>query len=162
VPLTDQMQERLESLKVGVVSGSVTLVIWAAIALATNGLHPHDRTGFLLAAGIAGFSGLLFGVTYRYVIRHDRNPHLKSGAVGAFALVRGLAQIEPLARSWPLPWLLLLLLLGQNLAMFTGARWVLDWGRDRGWLSRFPMVTPPLMPLKETDASIETSVDSQT
>ena len=150
------MQERLESLKAGVVSGSVTTTLWIAIALAAGPRLDLDRPGLLLAAGIAGFSGFLFGVTYRYVIRHDRNPHLKSGAVGAFALVRGLAQIEPLLRRASIPWELILILLGQNMVMFTVARWVLDGLSDRGWLNRFPTVP------KKTDAPLETSVHSQT
>jgi hypothetical protein len=120
----------------------------------------------LLAAGIAGGSGLLFGLTYRYVIRHDRNPHLKSGAVGAFALVRGFAQAEPLLLSAPMQWQLLLFLLGQNFLMFTLARWLLDQAYDRGWLRRFPMtpmttdaaINPELIPHVNTDASTETSL----
>ncbi len=150
------MPERVESLKAGVVSGSTAAALWSAIALAAGPRLDLDRPGLLLAAGIAGFSGFLFGVTYRYVIRHDRNPHLKSGAVGAFALVRGLAQIEPLLRQESIPWELIVILLGQNMVMFTVARWVLDGASDRGWLSRFPMVP------KKTDAPLETSINSQT
>jgi hypothetical protein len=150
------MQERLESLKAGIVSGIVTTTIWIASALAAGPRLGLDRPGLFLAAGIAGFSGFLFGVTYRYVIRHDRNPHLQSGAVGAFALVRGLAQIEPLLRQESIPWELALILLGQNMVMFTVARWGLDGLSDRGWLSRFPMLP------KKTDAPLETSVHSQT
>ena len=37
---------------------------------------------------------LLFGVTYRYIIRSDKNPQLKAGGILAFGLVRGLTQIE--------------------------------------------------------------------
>jgi hypothetical protein len=40
---------------------------------------------------IGAVSGFLFGVTYRYIIRSDRNSHLNDGAVLAFGLVRGLA-----------------------------------------------------------------------
>jgi hypothetical protein len=154
------MQERVESLKAGIVSGTVTAALWSAIALVAGPRLGLDRPGLLLAVGIAGFSGLLFGVTYRYVIRHDRNPHLKSGAVGAFALVRGLAQVEPMLRQSPLPWELILLLLAQNWVMFSGARWLLDGLSDRGWLSRFPM--SPTLPPKKTDAPLETSVHTQT
>jgi hypothetical protein len=39
-------------------------------------------------------SGFLFGVTYRYVVRNDDNPHLKDGTVAAFALVRGLVPLQ--------------------------------------------------------------------
>lgn len=47
-----------------------------------------------MSGAIAFFSGLLFGVTYRYLIRSDKNPQLKAGGVLAFGLVRGLTQIE--------------------------------------------------------------------
>ncbi|MHC5829829.1 MAG: hypothetical protein ACYT04_81365, partial [Nostoc sp.] len=47
-----------------------------------------------VSGAIAFFSGLLFGVTYRYIIRSDKNPQLKAGGVLAFGLVRGLTQIE--------------------------------------------------------------------
>jgi hypothetical protein len=43
---------------------------------------------------IAALSGFLFGVTCRYAIRQDENPHLSSGVVLAFGLVRGLAQVN--------------------------------------------------------------------
>lgn len=49
---------------------------------------------FLIEGGIAWISGFLFGVTYRYIIRSDRNSHLNDGAVLAFGLVRGLALLE--------------------------------------------------------------------
>jgi hypothetical protein len=48
----------------------------------------------LLSGIILGFSGFLFGVTYRYIIRVDTNPHLKTGGILVFGLVRGLTQIE--------------------------------------------------------------------
>jgi hypothetical protein len=47
-----------------------------------------------VSGAIATFSGLLFGVTYRYIIRSDKNPQLKAGGVLAFGLVRGLTQME--------------------------------------------------------------------
>jgi hypothetical protein len=46
--------------------------------------------GTLLSQGGIVLSCLLFGVTYRYIIRRDLgNLQLKSGAVAAFGLVRG-------------------------------------------------------------------------
>ncbi|WP_414153323.1 hypothetical protein [Nostoc commune] len=47
-----------------------------------------------VSGAVASFTGLLFGVTYRYIIRSDKNPQLKAGGVLAFGLVRGLTQIE--------------------------------------------------------------------
>ena len=97
------------------------------------------------AAGIA-VSGFLFGMTYRYVIRDDRNPHLKSGAVLAFGLVRAIPQIEPgishilgsipnipnLQDVWPLAILGL-----ESLILFAAARIVLDWAIERNWVKPF-------------------------
>jgi hypothetical protein len=143
-----QWVERLESLKGGAIGGISSGLIWGALEW---GLSPW-RGGSswpvgLLGCAIAGLTGFLFGVTYRYVIRDDRNPHLKAGAVGAFALTRGLAQVEPrlVEQVTLLPtgkfslaaWALMLLLLGQNLVMLTIARWVLDFALARGWLKRF-------------------------
>ena len=78
--------ERLESLKI---AGS------AGIA-GTLGDIP-----FLISSGIV--SGLdykelytapiiyaLFGLVYRYSIRHDSNPNLKQGVIGAFALTKAI------------------------------------------------------------------------
>jgi hypothetical protein len=109
------MQERLESLKAGVIGslsvGSAFLVTTVVNGLLLNQYFPilsinqgslidlqiinsPINLQFMLSAVIAGFSGFLFGVTYRYIIRLDKNSHLKSGAVFAFGLVRGLTQIE--------------------------------------------------------------------
>jgi hypothetical protein len=50
--------------------------------------------GYGMDVAIAAFSGFLFGVTCRYAIRKDENPHLSSGVVLAFGLIRGLAQVN--------------------------------------------------------------------
>jgi hypothetical protein len=116
--VADLRAERLASLKVGFVSGGT-------IALA----------GLLLA----GFSGFLFGITYRHIIRHDRDAHLQSGAVGAFGLVRGLAMLPvPQWERWE-PWLVAGLTLGESLLLFSLGRWMLDWCLAQGWVQRFPI-----------------------
>ncbi len=48
----------------------------------------------LVKLGMMGFSGFLFAVTYRYIVRGDRNSHLKSGAILAFACIRSFATID--------------------------------------------------------------------
>jgi hypothetical protein len=48
----------------------------------------------LVKLGMIGFSGFLFAVTYRYIVRGDRNAHLKSGAILAFACIRSFATID--------------------------------------------------------------------
>lgn len=94
-------EERIESLKAGVVGGlsfclAYGLTLWAN-ALNLDLLIPLHMSGEIdewLRWGGAWASGFLFGVTYRYIVRNDRNPHLKGGAVAAFAIVRGVAPIE--------------------------------------------------------------------
>jgi hypothetical protein len=90
--------ERLESVKAGSIaalsaSGLDSLVTLAASRLPI-GLFPLDRLAVAHVV-ITGFSGFLFGVTYRYVVRTDRNVHLGQGAILAFGLVRGLSILEP-------------------------------------------------------------------
>jgi hypothetical protein len=100
------MAERLESLKAGVI-GSISLglaflstslinVLWLDKYFHLVGYNTISIVNLhmLLSGVIAGFSGFLFGVTYRYIIRVDTNPHLKTGGIWAFGLVRGLTQIE--------------------------------------------------------------------
>jgi hypothetical protein len=112
--------ERIESVKAGIV-GAGAFTVAELVCLVAQGLvislvinfmpelHPELHTdsevinwtwrielGLELAIELAigAVSGFLFGVTYRYVIRSDRNSHLKDGAVLAFGLVRGLAVVE--------------------------------------------------------------------
>jgi hypothetical protein len=92
--------DRLESLKSGMVAGSMAAGTEGSIQLiqgisnlggsASYGLD----FGFGVDVAIAALSGFLFGVTCRYAIRQDANPHLSSGVVLAFGLVRGLAQVN--------------------------------------------------------------------
>ncbi len=92
-------QERLESIKAGILSG----LILAVIAFLGSLINPEFMRipTIALEVGVAGFSGGLFGITYRHLVSQTlvsqdqaQNEHLKSGAIGAFALVRGLAQAE--------------------------------------------------------------------
>jgi hypothetical protein len=88
--------ERIESLKAAVLAGSAL----ATIALLGTVINPEfmKLPTIALEVSIAGFSGGLFGITYRHLVSQTQataqNEHLKSGAIGAFALVRGLAQAE--------------------------------------------------------------------
>jgi hypothetical protein len=98
------LEERLESLKAGLITGvmaaiaegffqSLQVYVWPK-------LETIEIVGLLFAPAfwgdlaIAGLSGFLFGVTCRYAIRQDNNPHLSSGVILAFGLVRGLAQVQ--------------------------------------------------------------------
>ncbi|MEH1838677.1 MAG: hypothetical protein V7L20_07885 [Nostoc sp.] len=99
------MAERIESLKAGIIEGlSVYFAFAIASLLNTLVLAKHFQTLTCLqndldwhlwvSGAVASFTGFLFGVTYRYIIRSDKNPQLKAGGVLAFGLVRGLTQIE--------------------------------------------------------------------
>jgi hypothetical protein len=88
--------ERLESIKAAVLSGTAL----GTIAFLGSLINPEfmQIPTIALEVGIAGFSGGLFGITYRHLVSQSsgqpQDEHLKSGAIGAFALVRGLAQAE--------------------------------------------------------------------
>ena len=98
--------ERVESLKAGSVAALSCLLGFGAIAL-VNSLILANRWDFLASlrvrevdlnfafrGSIALLGGFLFGVTYRYAIRRDTNPQLKSGVVLAFGLVRAFGQLD--------------------------------------------------------------------
>jgi hypothetical protein len=101
---TLSLTERLESLKAGVIAGGMAAFAeglfqvgqgqWLANVGLLGSAAPHFDGLFAGYLAIAGLSGFLFGVTCRYAIREDHNPHLSSGVVLAFGLVRGLAQVN--------------------------------------------------------------------
>ena len=134
--------ERIESVKAGIV-GAVSFTIaeltiaiaigWAdSIVKEYNFAQTTAIPELLLQLAIGAVSGFLFGVTYRYVIRDDRNFHLNDGAVLAFGLVRGLALIEKNLASNLVPNLVFIelllpfLLIIQSIVCFAIARSVLD------------------------------------
>ncbi len=102
----DLIAERLESLKAAII-GALNLFLTFAITSLINNLvlaryfttlsslqvEPLSLH-FFMSAGIAAFCGFLFGVTYRYIIREDKNPQLKAGGVFAFGGLRGLTQLD--------------------------------------------------------------------
>ena len=139
--LTSEMsvaEARLESIKSGAISaGIVSLVAVAAMIGATlSDLPlplPDSLLGWLVNVAVAMASGFFFGVTYRYIVRQDDNLHLGGGAVGAFALVRSLAQLEA---AWDDTYALLswLLITGESFLWFVTARYTLDWCLRKRWL----------------------------
>lgn len=130
--------ERVESLKAGTLAAIAGAIAFSVMLVIQHGLigESSDSWVELGKVAIAGFSGFLFGVTYRYIIRQDANPHLKSGAILAFGLVRGLA---PLEISWEMlqHWLIFGLGIGESIAIFAVAAAVLDWGMSQNWLKPF-------------------------
>ncbi|MBE9230653.1 hypothetical protein IQ231_02825 [Cuspidothrix issatschenkoi LEGE 03284] len=142
------MAERLESLKAGVI-GSISLglaflvttlfnIFWLEkyFPILNNTQIAAINIEMLLSGIIAGFSGFLFGVTYRYIIRIDTNPHLKTGGIWAFGLVRGLTQIET---GWVLNNSILpfLILAGESILWFALAAIALDTAISKKWLKPF-------------------------
>ncbi|MBD1214907.1 MAG: hypothetical protein H9534_19745 [Dolichospermum circinale Clear-D4] len=142
------MTERLESLKAGVI-GSISLglaflstslinVLWLDkyYHLVNYNTINIVNLQVILSGIIVGFSGFLFGVTYRYIIRVDTNPHLKTGGILAFGLVRGLTQIEV---GWNInnPVLPFLILAAESILWFALAAFALDAAILRKWLKPF-------------------------
>ena len=145
-PSKSSWAERWQSLKAGGLGAIAAALIFGMILQLNSWLTAQfpDLSGLLtvrsglmviVSGAIAKFSGFLFAVTYRYVVRQDHNPHLRSGAVGAFGLVRGLALAE---MSWQtVSPLVLGVFLLESFALFGGIRIVLDWALVRGWLTPF-------------------------
>ena len=125
--------ERIESVKAGIVGAGAFVVGESAFELVKslfniivlqNVIRFSIDWTWSIELGIGAVSGFLFGVTYRYVIRADRNSHLNDGAVLAFGLVRGLALIEKnliLSELLSLSGLVL-----QSIICFAIARFILD------------------------------------
>ena len=154
--------ERVESLKAGAVAALSCLCGFGTIAL-VNTLILAQRWDFLaglqvreldLNFGLRGLmallGGFLFGVTYRYAIRRDTNPQLKSGVVLAFGLVRAFGQLDAglsfEAGKMPgLQELLPFAVVGvESVVLFAIAGLVLDWAilfegcaNGRSWIQPF-------------------------
>jgi phosphate/sulfate permease len=144
------MAERLESLKAAVIGG---FFVFSGLAIASLlntlvlakyfpilvTLQSHVNWHLWLSAGVATFTGFLFGVTYRYIIRSDNNPQLKSGGVLAFGLVRGLAQIElgwnSVSTIWPF-----LVLAAESVLSFAIAAIALDIAMQLNWVKPFSSI----------------------
>ncbi len=144
------MAERLESLKAGIIGGlSVCFAFALSIVLNTFVLAKYFQTLTCLqndldwhlwvSGAVASFTGLLFGVTYRYIIRSDKNPQLKAGGVLAFGLVRGLTQIELGWNShstiWPF-----LVLAGESVLWFALAAIALNVAIQLRWVKPFSSI----------------------
>lgn len=108
--------ERIESVKAGILAAAVFGLMDGVAILVNYSLRNTaidwqiwqitSITDLALRLAIAFMTGFLFGVTYRYIVRSDRNSHLQEGAILAFGLVRGFALIEGTTIT-PL-WLLLI------------------------------------------------------
>ncbi|MBD6616025.1 hypothetical protein FNW02_09335 [Komarekiella sp. 'clone 1'] len=142
------MAERLESLKAGIVGGLslcfafiitslVNTLVLAKYFKILASLQIDANWHWWVSCAVASFSGLLFGVTYRYIIRSDKNPQLKAGGVLAFGLVRGLTQVELglTSANKVLPCFVLAL---ESVLWFIVGAIALDTAIQLGWLKPFP------------------------
>ncbi|MBC1224950.1 hypothetical protein GNF10_00915 [Nostoc sp. UCD121] len=153
------MAERIESLKAGIVGGFSVGFAFVLFSLLNtfvlakyfqNLASLHSDINWHLwvsgafaklaaSCGIAIFSGLLFGVTYRYIIRSDKNPQLKAGGVLSFGLVRGLAQIELGLNSSITIWSFLVIA-AESLLWFAFAAIALDLAIKLRWVKPFSSI----------------------
>lgn len=136
----DSSKDRVESLKAGSLGFFIAAIaFWpfsqlnAALAGVTPILHDLTSWGQSPSLASALFASGLFAITYRYIVRTDDNPHLRSGAIGAFAFVRGGAQIEAgwveQANLEPL-----CIVVGESFLLLAIVAATLDWFMRRGWL----------------------------
>jgi hypothetical protein len=101
------LADRIESFKSGFLGAIASVFAFFAIALLhhllpkvlpklhlVNSFEIDKPLVLLVKLGMIGFSGFLFAVTYRYIVRGDRNSHLKSGAILAFACIRSFGTID--------------------------------------------------------------------
>ena len=141
------LRERIESLKAGTLA-AISFMLAYAIAISFNSfilavrfqvlarLQAAFEIDLLVKVAIALLSGFLFGVTYRYIVRSDRNSHLGDGAVLAFSLVRGFAPVEVTDNLIQNAWVLSVVGV-ESLFCFAIARLFLDFALDRYWIKPF-------------------------
>jgi hypothetical protein len=97
-------------------------------------MNIHDWRWWISGA-ISCFCGLLFGVTYRYIIRSDNNPQLKAGGVLAFGLVRGLTQVDVGLYCYSI--LPFVVLGAESIVWFAMSAIALDTAIKLGWVKTF-------------------------
>jgi hypothetical protein len=139
-------QERLESIKAAffsTVAVGITFVLLTLFnQLVASAIPPlwvlqmQGLNGQGAGSGaIALIAGYLFGMNYRYTVRTDLNPHLGSGVVMTFGLIRGLAQLDVGLMAQGVIWPFVVLAL-ESVFLFAIARLVLDLVFDLGWVRR--------------------------
>ncbi|XP_062074636.1 uncharacterized protein LOC133778657 [Humulus lupulus] len=84
-------EERLESVK----AASIAAIVGTLASLPISLTQVSTTSELILPLAITFASCALFGVTFRYTIRRDLDDvHLKTGAVAAFGVVKGLAALS--------------------------------------------------------------------
>jgi hypothetical protein len=131
--------ERIESIKAGSLGGIAAGIVYCLTIFCDVAIfhkYSHSLLSLGLEVAIAIVSGFLFGVTYRYIIRTDRNAHLNDGAVLAFGLVRGLAHVDvdefDLSQVWVDG-----LIVSKSIVMFAIARYAIDYALAASWVLPF-------------------------
>ena len=149
--------DRIESFKAGFLGAIASVFAFFAIALLhhflQNFLSVQLISSFelsspfilLIKLGMIGFSGFLFAVTYRYIVRRDRNSHLKSGAILAFACIRSFGAIDrdlPTLTLLPLVQLASVsaILLLENFAWLAIVQSLLETAIQHKWIAAFGSV----------------------
>jgi hypothetical protein len=137
--------ERIESIKAGSLGGMATGIVYG-VTIAFDVAIFHQSAHSLLSLGletaIAIVCGFLFGVTYRYIIRTDRNDHLNDGAVLAFGLVRGLALVDVSEFVLSQVWIDGLIVV-KSVVMFAIARYTIDYALKVSWVLPFIQQSQP-------------------
>ncbi|MFM7888388.1 MAG: hypothetical protein ACKPCM_17230 [Pseudanabaena sp.] len=149
------LTERLESLKAGCLGAVTSFLAFFAITLCHHFLQNHLTSVHLISnfelgtplmllikLGLIGFSGFLFAVTYRYIVRRDHNSHLKSGAILAFACIRSFATIDhELTSLIQLPLIsmsvAISILLIENIAWLVIIQSLIETAIQHKWISAF-------------------------
>ena len=142
------MAERIESLKAGIIAALWLIIAFFLTTLVNNLVLATNfeqlaslatdsfNLQWLVSVGIVCFCGLLFGVTYRYIIRADKNFQLKAGGALAFGLVRGLTQVE-VGLSYSKNVLPFVVLGVESILWFGFAAFFLDTAMQLGWIKPF-------------------------
>lgn len=150
-----RQRDRLESLKAGLVAASALLPT-EVLLLSLRWFYDAQQDGtpldsghllfasvqtaypsvwhILFHLGETALAGFLFGVTYRYAIRQDTNPQLKTGTFLAFALARGLGQVDAqvqLGSDWRL-WVGVGV---ESAGLFAIATLLLNVALQKGWIA---------------------------
>ncbi|MEO1147747.1 MAG: hypothetical protein AAFY26_19365 [Cyanobacteria bacterium J06638_22] len=149
-----RQRDRLESLKAGLVAASALLptellllsLCWFhdvqqdGTPLGYGHLFASVQTAYpstwhiLFHLGETALASFLFGVTYRYAIRQDTNPQLKTGTFLAFALARGLGQVDAQVQLGS-DWRLWVGVGGESVGLFAIAALLLNVALQKGWIA---------------------------
>jgi hypothetical protein len=154
------LADRIESFKAGFLGAIASVFAFFAIALLhhllpkvlpklhlVNSFEIGKPLILLVKLGMMGFSGFLFAVTYRYIVRGDRNSHLKSGAILAFACIRSFATIDrdlPTFINLPLipVTVAIAILLLENITWLAIVQNILETAIQHQWITAFGSEKP--------------------